>query len=114
MANEIGLQASQLLNYASSGGGGVYLSGFAEAIFATSMHPTFPKACQIGQRATAAVHREDRALDQYQPSQDGCPSKTTLGGSNGNRHDASGEEEPNRRVQELYPHQDGDSRSGFH
>jgi hypothetical protein len=37
-----------------------------------------------------------------------------LGGSNGNRHDASGEEEPNRRVQELYPHQDGDSRSGFH
>src|ERR1017187_6659396 len=70
--------------------------------------------CQIGQRATAAVHREDRALDQYQPSQDGCPSKTTLGGSNGNRHDASGEEEPNRRVQELYPHQDGDSRLGFH
>src|ERR1035441_8860816 len=44
MANEIGLQASQLLNYASSGGEVVYFVGFAEAIFATSMHPTFPKA----------------------------------------------------------------------
>jgi tetratricopeptide (TPR) repeat protein len=47
MANEIGLQASQLLNYASSGGEVVYFVGFAEAIFATSMHPTFPKAVLI-------------------------------------------------------------------
>src|ERR1017187_3714608 len=29
--------------------------------------------CQISQRATAPVHREDRALDQYQPGQDGRP-----------------------------------------
>src|ERR1700730_1575959 len=26
-------------------------------------------ACQISQRTTAPVHREDRALDQYQPGQ---------------------------------------------
>ena len=47
MANEIGLQVSQLLNYASNGGEVVDLTGFAEAIFATSMHPTFSKAVLI-------------------------------------------------------------------
>jgi len=72
-------------------------------------------ACQISQRATAPVQREDRALNQNQPCEESRPTKMTLGTSKGNRHDASGEEEPNRRVQEFYPYQDGDSvRLGFH
>ena len=58
---------------------------------------------QISQRATAPVHREDRALDQYQPGQNCRQAKLTPSTSEGNRHNASGEEEPNRRVEELYP-----------
>ena len=69
---------------------------------------------QISQRATAPVHREDRALGKNQSSQNGRPSKLTPGTSEGNPHDASGEEEPNRRVQELYPYQDEHTfRMGF-
>ena len=78
-----------------------------------------PRLCvatrQISQRATAAVCREDRALDQYQASQESHASKLTRGTGEGNRHDASGKEEPNRRVQELYPCEDGNPlRLGFH
>jgi hypothetical protein len=63
-------------------------------------------ACQISKRTTTPVHREDRALDQYQPTQNGRPAKLTPSTGDGNRHDASGEEEPNCSVQELYPYQD--------
>ena len=70
---------------------------------------------QISQRATAPVHREDRALDHYQPSQNGRQAKLAPSTSEGNRHNASGKEEPNRRVEEFYPCQDGNSfRLGFH
>jgi hypothetical protein len=41
--------------------------------------------------------------------------KLTPVASDGNRHDASGEEQPNRRVQQLYSCQDGNSFGlGFH
>jgi hypothetical protein len=71
--------------------------------------------CQISQRATAPVHREDRALDQYQPRQNCRHVKLTPSTSEGNRHNASGKEEPNRRVEELYPCQHGNSfRLDFH
>ena len=70
---------------------------------------------QISQRATAPVHREDRALDQYQPGQNCRQAKLTPGTSKGNRHNTSGKEEPNRRVEELYPCQDWNLfRLGFH
>jgi hypothetical protein len=71
--------------------------------------------CQINQRAAAPVHSKDRALDQYQPSQKGGQAKLTPGSSEGNRHNASSKEEPNRGVQELYSCQGGHSlRLGFH
>ena len=70
---------------------------------------------QISQRATAPIHREDRALDQYQPSQKGGQAKLAPSTSEGNRQNASGKEEPDRRVEELYSCQDGNSlRLGFH
>lgn len=70
---------------------------------------------QISQRATAPVHREDRALGKNQSSQNDRPSKLTPGTSEGNSYNASGEEEPNRGVQELYPYQDEHPfRIGFH
>jgi len=55
-------------------------------------------ARQISQRATAPVHREDRALDQYQPGQNCRKAELAPSTDEGNRHNASGEEEPNRRV----------------
>jgi hypothetical protein len=58
---------------------------------------------QISERASAPVHREDRALDQYQPRQNCRQAKLTPSTSEGNRHNASGKEQPNRRVEELYP-----------
>ena len=71
--------------------------------------------CQIRHRAMAPVHREDRALDQYQPGQNCRQAKLTPGTSKGNRHNTSGKEEPNRRVEELYPCQDWNLfRLGFH
>ena len=71
--------------------------------------------CHARQRTTATIRRQDSALDQYQPRQSRCPKKLAPGASDGDRHDASGEEEPNRRVQELDPYQGGDSfRLGFH
>ena len=51
-------------------------------------------ACQVGQRATAPVHRNDRALHQYQRAQDGRPQKLTAGSSERNRDDATSEKEP--------------------
>ena len=70
--------------------------------------------CQISQRAAAPVHREDQALNQHQPCEEGCPTHQRWAPSEGNRHDASREEEANRRVQERYRYQDGDSvRLGF-
>ena len=53
------------------------------------------------------IQSQDRALDQYQCSQNRCPWKLSPGTSDGNRHDTSDEEEPNRCVQELYRHEDG-------
>ncbi len=61
--------------------------------------------CQVGQWATASVRGEDHALDQDEPSQDRCTEKMFLDTRNGNRHNASGEEEPNCRVQNLYANQ---------
>ena len=64
-------------------------------------------ARQISQRATAPVHREDRALDQYRSALNCRQAKLTPSAGEGNRQNASGEEEPNRRVQQLYPCQGG-------
>jgi hypothetical protein len=51
----------------------------------------------------------------YQPGQNGRQEKLTPSTGEGNRHNASGEEQPNSRVEELYPCQDGNSfRLGFH
>ena len=47
LAREIRLQASRLLNYAQLRWDARYLAGFAEAIVAKSMHPTFAKAVLI-------------------------------------------------------------------
>jgi hypothetical protein len=55
-------------------------------------------SCHISQWAPAPVHREDRALDQYQSSQNGRQTKLPPSTSEGNSHNAYGEEEPNRRV----------------
>jgi hypothetical protein len=71
--------------------------------------------CQISQRATAPVHREDRALDQYQPGQNYREAKLSPSTCEGNRHNTSCEEQPNRCVEELYRFQGGNSfRLGFH
>lgn len=62
-------------------------------------------ACQVGQRATTPVCGEDPALDQDEPSQDRRREKPAMGARNRNRHNASGEEEPNCRVQDLNSNQ---------
>ena len=65
-------------------------------------------ARQVGQRATALVPRENRALDQDESSQDNYREKPAVGARNGNRHNASGEGEPYSCVQDLYPNENAD------
>jgi len=70
---------------------------------------------QISQRAAAPVRCENPAFDKYQARKDSRTEKVTPGTGEGNCHDTSSEDKPNRRVQKLYRCQDGNSfRLKFH
>ena len=56
---------------------------------------------QIGQRTAPPIHHKDDALEQYDSSQRRGQHKLATGAGDGNPDDASDDEEPGHRVQEL-------------
>ena len=55
------------------------------------------------QRTPAPIHREDDALDQHHAGHGHSPQISTARTSDGDGDDASGDDEPDRRVQQLDP-----------
>ena len=57
--------------------------------------------CHARQRTTATIRRQDAALDQDQSDQNRGPHVVAPASHDGNRDDAAGKKEPDRRVQKL-------------